>query len=104
MNPPDNILDADNCLTPEVFEYLRTWTPEPNLDFAPLMDFVGYIWCYPDCYYADPHNRTYSVLTGGWSGNEAVIEALQQNALFWSLCWMSSHRGGKHVFVLPGVR
>lgn len=41
------------------------------------------------------------IVTGGWSGNEAVIGALQQNLAFWGLCWESSHRGGLHWFYSP---
>lgn len=36
--------------------------------------------------------------TGGWSGNEDVICALQQNFLFWSLFWVKSTRGGHYYF------
>ena len=39
--------------------------------------------------------------TGGWSGNEAIIEAMQENKVLWTLLWESSHRGGKYVFRLP---
>lgn len=41
------------------------------------------------------------IVTGGWSGNEAVIGALQQNLAFWGLCWEFSHRGGLHWFYSP---
>ena len=36
--------------------------------------------------------------TGGWSGNEDVIEALQHNTLFWSLFWQKSEKGGHYYF------
>lgn len=42
------------------------------------------------------------ITTGGWSGNESVIDALQENVIFWTLYWESSHRGGMHVFRYPG--
>ena len=35
--------------------------------------------------------------TGGWSGNEDVIEALEQNS-FWFLFWQKSIRGGHYYF------
>jgi hypothetical protein len=44
---------------------------------------------------------TVTLVTGGWSGNEDVVDSLRQNYVFWSRCWESSHRGGKHVFKLP---
>ena len=38
------------------------------------------------------------VATGGWSGNEEVIEALLGHKLFWVMFWESSRRGGLFVF------
>ena len=37
--------------------------------------------------------------TGGWSGNESIIHAMQEN-IMWKLRWISSHRGGKYGFEL----
>lgn len=36
--------------------------------------------------------------TGGWSGNEDVIEAMRNNWMFWLLCWKKSVRGGHYYF------
>ena len=38
--------------------------------------------------------------TGGWSDNEAIIEALQANHTFWSPCWVQSRRGGHYWFIV----
>lgn len=38
------------------------------------------------------------VSTGGWSGNESLIGAMQANRLLWVLTWQLSRRGGHHVF------
>lgn len=35
--------------------------------------------------------------TGGWSGNEAIVEAMRRNSLLWSFMWDSSRRGGLEV-------
>lgn len=40
------------------------------------------------------------MVTGGWSGNESVIAALQGSA-FWFFYWESSHRGGAFTFEVP---
>ena len=45
----------------------------------------------------DEDGITYEISTGGWSGNEDIVRALQKNTLLWSMCWESSRRGGHHV-------
>jgi hypothetical protein len=41
---------------------------------------------------------TWVFVTGGWSDNEALIEALAQNTTFWNLFWEQSNRGGRYCF------
>ena len=36
--------------------------------------------------------------TGGWSGNEDVISALQRNILFFPMFWRKSEAGGHYYF------
>jgi len=36
--------------------------------------------------------------TGGWSGNEDIIEALQSHKLFWTMWWWKTERGGHYYF------
>lgn len=36
--------------------------------------------------------------TGGWSGNEDIIEALQKHKLFWLMWWWKTERGGHYHF------
>jgi hypothetical protein len=36
--------------------------------------------------------------TGGWSGNEDIIEALQNHKLFWMMWWWKTERGGHYYF------
>jgi len=40
----------------------------------------------------------YTYHTGGWSGNEDVIDALHHNFLFWAMFWQKSTRGGHYYF------
>ena len=39
--------------------------------------------------------------TGGWSGNESIIAALQENRFAWLMTWYLSSRGGLHLFKYP---
>lgn len=41
--------------------------------------------------------RTWRFATGGWSGCEDVIDAMEEN-LWIGQAWESSHRGGLHVY------
>jgi hypothetical protein len=42
--------------------------------------------------------NTLTLITGGWSGNEDIIAALQRNLMFWALYWEKSERGGRYTF------
>ena len=70
-------------------------------DFEGLMEYVEELWSYPQ-YWKQTKNsfghNEYHISTGGWSGNEDLITALQGNAMFWACCWESSKRGGHYVF------
>lgn len=58
--------------------------------------------CFPACgnLEYDDTRDTWEISTGGWSGCEAIVAELRANHIFWSLCWESSHRGGKHCLSL----
>jgi len=40
-------------------------------------------------------------ITGGWSGNESIISAMQRNYALWGLLWQLSERGGLYVLTAP---
>jgi hypothetical protein len=61
-----------------------------------LYDYIEPLWKYPDRFVRTKH--TLYLSTGGWSGNESIIEALQKNFLFWSMYWFRSRRGGHYWF------
>jgi hypothetical protein len=74
---------------------------------AQLVELVRQLWRYPtwilveDCRNADdePVVRV-RLATGGWSGNEDVINELD-GTFFSFRYWQSSHRGGKHIYEVP---
>ena len=99
-----NDLDEDGYPTEEFLTSIEIWRDRP---FTELMDRIKPNWRYSDFGYwgeqevENQHGRMvteYSISTGGWSGNESIIRALQDNHIFWSLCWYSSQRGGHYVF------
>lgn len=42
--------------------------------------------------------------TGGWSGNESLIEAYRHNRIAWMMTWQLSARGGLFIFRYPDGR
>ena len=64
-----------------------------------LLDYVRELWKYDDRFVLTGKRvlRLY-LSTGGWSGNESIIGALEQNLFFWSLCWVKHIRGGHFWF------
>lgn len=91
-------LDGDGYPTEAALERIAAW---PTRDYNGLLEYVASLWAYPDYVMKAPEARTYVFATGGWSGNESLISALEQNILFWGMCWMSSQRGGRYEFVIP---
>jgi hypothetical protein len=77
---------------------IREW---PLGDLFGLAEFVGSIWHWPDWGYKITGKRVkrMQLHTGGWSGNESIIEALEQTT-FWMVCWTRTDRGGHYYFVI----
>jgi len=96
-------LNSDGYPTLAALAAIRTFGAQdaelPN--WTALLTFCQRIWRYPDYVKVDEGGERprWTFATGGWSGNEDIIEALQANGLFWILCWVSSERGGRHIFV-----
>ncbi len=88
--------DRDGYPTDETLQAIRGWKE----DWHALFAFIGEAWTYPNYWHQD--GDTYRISTGGWSGNESLIEALGQNQIAWLICWQSSARGGHYVFKVTG--
>jgi hypothetical protein len=82
----------NSSVTDEVLQQIESW---PHDDLAGLMNFVSSHW-WP--HFLPQMNRIpgtgYRLATGGWSDNEVILQALQQNRMVWARYWRSSHRGG----------
>lgn len=95
MNPE---FDKDGYPTEATLDAIKQW---PYSDFVGLMGFCGDAWHWPDHW--EPNGRRIEAHTGGWSGNESIINALGENFIFWTMCWQESKRGGHYVFELPAL-
>jgi len=88
--------DRDGYPTEETLQAIREWKE----DWRALFSFLCEAWEYPDRWRRG--GDTYAISTGGWSGNEELIDALRDNAAAWSSCFVSEARGGHYVFKVPG--
>jgi hypothetical protein len=98
-------LDDDGYPTEEALEKIKTWSYH---DFLNLMIYIESLWYFPDYFnqgeILDDFNTRvieYRLSTGGWSGNEDIIRALEANTQVQSCFWWSSRRGGHHVYRRP---
>lgn len=94
-------MDEDGYPTQETIDRVRTWPAE---DTPGLFAFLQALWAYRDRFVPETVTELgrdrvhWHVSTGGWSGHEDLIEALEQNRLVWLLCWIQSRRGGHYIF------
>ena len=79
---------------------LRTIKDWDYTKIKSLMEFIYEHWEYGDSCWKQ-RGRKFSISTGGWSGNESLIGAMQSNRMFWSICWEESRRGGHYKFEVP---
>jgi len=88
----------------EQLDKIANWSVWESLhNFREFMDYVFSLWSYRDWGWRQ-NNDIYTISTAGWSGNEDIIDAMQQNFVFWSLYWYSTRVGGHHIFAPPKVR
>lgn len=88
------LFDEHGYPAEEVLDYIAQI--RSRQDHKEILELVKSLWCYPA--YATVEGDVYTFRTGGWSGNESLISAMQKNLLFWSFCWEMSKKGGVHVF------
>jgi hypothetical protein len=93
MTEKFELFDADGYPSEEALTKLRTWQ---NPKLHEVMGFVKDLWKWKD--FVTESDGVYTLVTGGWSGNEDVISALMRNPIFWMFYWERSERGGLHVF------
>lgn len=101
-------LDDDGYPTESALDTIREWTF--RMSDKELFDFVKSIWWMPDWGWTECEaideltgetTYCYNISTGGWSGNESIIQAMQENKyFFWHLHWVQSRRGGHYIFEL----
>ena len=91
-------LDSDGYPTEETLKLIAKWGKEDG-SWRELMEDISLLFelnC-GRCQY-NISREIWEVATGGWSGCEDLVGALEENSLFWLFCWTSSKRGGYFEF------
>jgi hypothetical protein len=102
MNEEDD-LDDDGYPTEYALNKIRNWD---IMDFKGCMNYIFRLWNWESYRWTeeDQHEfknypvTRYYLSTGGWSGNESIIYALQENRVLWFIYWVQSRRGGHYIF------
>lgn len=68
-----------------------------KVGFKGMVDLINDSWNH-DYGKLDFDGKSLKLATGGWSGNEDLICALQENIGFWSSFWIKTERGGRFTF------
>jgi len=87
-------IDDDGYPTDTTLNTITNWVD----GYFKLMEFIAkYCNKYGRCEYRT-FDGVWEIATGGWSGNEEIIQALKGNRLFWIMTWQLSKRGGYYEF------
>ncbi len=89
MNEPT--FDSDGYPTDETLDAISSW----DGDTLGWFEFTKKAWQWTDFFRIDENDVT--AHTGGWSGNESLIKAMQESML-WGVTWSQSNRGGHYKF------
>jgi hypothetical protein len=101
----NEMLDDDGYPTEAALDVVKLWHwTDPKGWFS----FIESIWhlrswgwyegTQPDENDPEEWVYLYNISTAGWSGNEEIIRAMQQNEMMWHSNWVQSRRGGHYIF------
>ena len=104
-----DMVDGDGYPTDAALWCVENW---PWDDQRGWFDFINSIWWMPEWGWTevdepgwdDEVEHLIKMSTGGWSGNESVILAMQKNNMLWYLTWVQSRRGGHYIFELKEIK
>lgn len=88
MSPTD-----DGYPTKEELSRVLKWN---EADPAGWLRYIASIWHFNERG-VTVNGAKYHLSTGGWSGNEEIIETMQKSWLWWRT-WESTRRGGHYLF------
>jgi len=86
-------MDSDGYPDKDELEKIKSWNWR---DGEGLLEYVAGLWHWDN--YAWQKGKLWFLSTGGWSGNEELIDAMQENLVWWMFHWYRSTRGGHYEF------
>jgi hypothetical protein len=97
-------IDDDEYPTEETLNIIAHWPITSNFAITDMLEYIKMCWWGKFGKVSGAgRKRKIAISTGGWSGNESIISAMQQNTLFWALCWQSSRVGGHYEFLIAPI-
>ena len=96
-------LDEDGYPTEQALKCIENWPSTDPRGWFKFIESIWYLrsWGWGEVRKADldsPDKIEYHISTAGWSGNEDIIRAMQENTILWSDAWVESRRGGHYIF------
>lgn len=103
----DNLFDVDIYPSDYCLDLIKDWH---WTDQKAWFEFIRDVWDLSGGWseqevHEHPQKPTcrYTISTGGWSGNESIIKAMEMAPMLWYLTWVQSNRGGLYIFELREI-
>ena len=101
----NDMLDEDGYPTDDALILIQNWHWSDDKGWFEFINSIWYLkswgWHEGECEdYGGEMSYRYHISTGGWSGNEDIIRAMQDTQMLWATTWVQSRRGGHYIFEL----
>ena len=98
-------LDEDGYPTDDAITIIEKWHWNDIPGWFTFINSIWHLasWGWTESNETDDMNPDkkiyrYYISTAGWSGNETLIRAMQNNDMMWTFTWFESQRGGHYIF------
>lgn len=102
-----DMLDEDGYPTHHALECIERWPWEFDKQWFEFIRDLWHLrsWGWDEGETEHEFNKgrvvyRYNISTAGWSGNEAIVRAMEKNQMMWDMSWVQSRRGGHYIFEL----
>jgi hypothetical protein len=101
----ESLCDGNGYPSKDGLKLLSDWNVVRE-DVSTLLIVIEKMWRGNKSAYKLTGNRVQhlELHTGGWAGNEEIIDALIQNTIFWGRYWRTQKQGGHYFFTIRPMR